>query len=453
MTSREAARFFDRFGKVAATAVLAGVACAGCSGGPGTAGPQSAMLRQISENELRDFESGLTAIGIRDAGSAGEVAARDFIATTLGANPGIEITEPPFDYVLWRDGGLDMSLDGPEGGAVPGGSLAFSTATPPEGITAQMVYVGTGTQPEYAMHSRRELEGKIHLVDTSEDANRALQYLNAQVFGAVGFIEMKSWKGEHGEPLVELGAVQPFATIPAVSVDQDTGARLKRNASQRLTIHSTNSTAPAQSVNVIGVLPGRPGEDDYVTVSAHLDSLATSLGAIDDGSGIVGLLEIAKVLASSYDLERSVHFAFFSAEEQNLQGSFQYVIGQNSKDIREHCRLMVEIDVAGIAGGESIIAAEPAEVGQQGLDDMTSIDFTKKTGSPASISDSLDPGSDVLWYIALGVPTYYETKSPFIYYHTPYDTPDRMDFNSLRYEVAVDAQMIADAAGATPRTR
>ena len=57
----------------------------------------------------------------------------------------------------------------------------------------------------------------------------------------------------------------------------------------------------------------------------------------------------------------------------------------------------------------------------------------------------------MLWYVALGIPTLYTTKSPFRYYHTPYDTPDRIDFQSLRYEVAVDAQMIAEAAGATPR--
>ena len=89
-----------------------------------------------------------------------------------------------------------------------------------------------------------------------------------------------------------------------------------------------NSTL--QSTNVIGILPGTDLKDEYVVISAHYDHLGkrdTTIyyGADDDGSGTVGVLEIAeafaKAKAAGKGPRRSIVFLANSGEEEGLWGS------------------------------------------------------------------------------------------------------------------------------------
>jgi Peptidase family M28 len=80
-------------------------------------------------------------------------------------------------------------------------------------------------------------------------------------------------------------------------------------------------------INVVAELPGRDDSAVYL-FTAHYDSIAedtggdqsTAPGALDNGTGISTLLEIARVL-SGYDLKHPVRFAAFNGEEVGLQGS------------------------------------------------------------------------------------------------------------------------------------
>ncbi|GAB3290191.1 M28 family metallopeptidase [Parahaliea aestuarii] len=88
------------------------------------------------------------------------------------------------------------------------------------------------------------------------------------------------------------------------------------------------------SRNVLGLLPGteRPGE--VLMASAHWDAFGLGEpdaqgrtvhpGANDDALGSAGVLEIARVLKAGPPLERSVLFAFWTAEESGLMGSKAY---------------------------------------------------------------------------------------------------------------------------------
>lgn len=83
----------------------------------------------------------------------------------------------------------------------------------------------------------------------------------------------------------------------------------------------------ARSENVVGVLPGSGPES--VVISAHLDHLGIGgavnrdiiyNGAMDNGSGIASVLEVARAL-SGKKLKRSVVFLAATAEEAGLLGS------------------------------------------------------------------------------------------------------------------------------------
>jgi hypothetical protein len=79
-----------------------------------------------------------------------------------------------------------------------------------------------------------------------------------------------------------------------------------------------------KSRNVVGTLKGYdPSSDAIIVISAHYDTVADSLGANDDGSGVAAVLAIAEIL-SNYSLRHDVCFIAFSGEEVGTLGSFCY---------------------------------------------------------------------------------------------------------------------------------
>ena len=94
------------------------------------------------------------------------------------------------------------------------------------------------------------------------------------------------------------------------------------------------STSTIVSHNVIAKVAGtrRPGE--AVLYGAHWDHLGVGLpdargdriynGAVDNASGVAGVLELARLFKGAPPPERSVYFIAFTAEEKGLLGSEYY---------------------------------------------------------------------------------------------------------------------------------
>jgi Zn-dependent M28 family amino/carboxypeptidase len=76
-------------------------------------------------------------------------------------------------------------------------------------------------------------------------------------------------------------------------------------------------------VNVIGVRPGTTLPAERVVISAHYDSVLNCLGADDNGSGVAGTLEAARVL-SVQKHARTLVVACWDEEERGLIGSKAY---------------------------------------------------------------------------------------------------------------------------------
>ncbi|TNE52735.1 MAG: M28 family peptidase [Bacteroidetes bacterium] len=76
--------------------------------------------------------------------------------------------------------------------------------------------------------------------------------------------------------------------------------------------------------NIIGSLAGTVAADTVVVVDAHYDSVSNAPGADDNGSGTVGVWEIARIL-SQYPSRNTLRFIGFDLEEAGLQGSAAYV--------------------------------------------------------------------------------------------------------------------------------
>jgi hypothetical protein len=84
-------------------------------------------------------------------------------------------------------------------------------------------------------------------------------------------------------------------------------------------------------VNVLAVLRGTTHPEHYLLMTAHLDSRASNPldsvseapGAADDGSGVAGVIEAARVLSRQGPFAKTIVLAALSGEEQGLFGGRQ----------------------------------------------------------------------------------------------------------------------------------
>jgi len=79
-----------------------------------------------------------------------------------------------------------------------------------------------------------------------------------------------------------------------------------------------------QALNIVGNINGGRNRQRIYINDAHFDSVANGPGADDNGSGVVGFMEIARIL-SAYHFENTIRFIGFDLEEVGLNGSFAYV--------------------------------------------------------------------------------------------------------------------------------
>ncbi|MCG6495514.1 M28 family peptidase [Kitasatospora sp. A2-31] len=108
----------------------------------------------------------------------------------------------------------------------------------------------------------------------------------------------------------------------------------------------TCTSCTYQSNNLVADWPGGPS-DQVTMFGAHLDSVGAGPGINDNGSGSAVLLETALVLAQQNPgLTRHVRFAWWTGEEQGLQGS-QYYVGQLSAGQRSAIKGYYNFDMVG----------------------------------------------------------------------------------------------------------
>jgi len=89
--------------------------------------------------------------------------------------------------------------------------------------------------------------------------------------------------------------------------------------------------ADAGLANVQARLAGATPDAPILVVSAHYDSVASTPGADDNGSGVAGLLELARRLAGRR-FEAELRLIFFDCEEPGLIGSGAYVKELSSEE-------------------------------------------------------------------------------------------------------------------------
>ena len=126
--------------------------------------------------------------------------------------------------------------------------------------------------------------------------------------------------GQSYDALKKLAQTREFKPVNLQGATFSASYQLKQE-----TIHSKN---------VLGRLPGTTHPNETVLYGAHWDHLGVGApdargdtiynDAVDNGTGIASVLELARMFASGPKPQRSVVFAFWTAEEKGLLGSEYY---------------------------------------------------------------------------------------------------------------------------------
>jgi hypothetical protein len=155
-----------------------------------------------------------------------------------------------------------------------------------------------------------------------------------------------------------IGAARRWLAAEFGALTRLPGARLEPFEDRFTAAPEARIPAPVEIVNVGAVLPGvEPARArEAIVLTGHYDSRATDVmdatsdapGAVDDGSGVAMVLELARALARERPAV-SVYFVAVAGEEQGLTGSAHL-----ARRLREEGRsilAMVAIDTAGNTEG------------------------------------------------------------------------------------------------------
>ena len=99
--------------------------------------------------------------------------------------------------------------------------------------------------------------------------------------------------------------------------------------------------------NILAVIPTAVANPDILLISAHYDTARGTGGAVDNSSGTVALLQLAKKFkATGQDYGVEVRFLFTAGEEQGYYGAYGYLNNLSYSERSRHA-FVFNIDMAG----------------------------------------------------------------------------------------------------------
>ena len=291
--------------------------------------------------------------GGRLAGTESERRAFTIIESRAEAATALTGRSIPVPYGGWTAKSAMLRLPG--GAIAPCHALLRSIASPPAGLTAEVVDLGRGTPEEFEAHAS-DIKGRMVLVRhelmfVAGTIHRRRKYLAALEAGAVGFLIAGPLPGQL---VAGSSGRQDGAGIPAAGITPEAAASLRRTSrgwpTATLTIETEEQ--PAETRTLLFDLPGK--SDEWIVLSAHIDGHDGGESAMDNASGLVAVLAAARALApQARSFRRGVRLAFFSVEEWALTGSAQYV---QNLSAAERQRIVLNVNLDSVGGSPNLTA-------------------------------------------------------------------------------------------------
>jgi hypothetical protein len=433
----------------------------------------------------------MDSIGPRLAGSQELVAAQDWLVE-LYRSWGVAVRKEEYGtWTGWRQGYLHVDLRAPRVQTLEAEFLAWSPGTdgPVEGAVVALTEVWAegspedwlpqlagkwvlASRPERMCRAPRELE-EYARAETVERLEKMRDEAAAAYWGRVrelgGFVALRALLDESGALGILTsnwsegwGVNKVFSSwtdaIPSLDLSCEDYGLLYRMAARgqgpRVRVDAdAERLGLVPQFNVIAELEGSELPDEYVVLSAHLDSWHAATGATDNGTGTIMMLEAMRILKQTYpNPRRTILVGHWGPEEMGLIGS--RVFTEDHPEVLEGLQVLFNQDngtwrIERIEGqgllyaGQHIgrwISLVPPEISEH-----ITLEF------PGAQNNR---GSDHVAFLCHGVPAF-RLQSPYDEYrqytwHTNRDTYDKIVFDDLK-ENATLAAMLAYAASEDPQ--
>ena len=399
-------------------------------------------------------------IGPRPAGSAGAQTAIEYVAAEL-KKLGLEVHLEPAQVSHWVRGEEKAELTEFPGQAgnmprhVVLTALSGSSATPPDGLSAEVIVVHSFA--ELTALSREKVAGRIVLYNVPYDERMALGGSSFQAYG-----EAVVYRLEGAKKAAALGAVASLirsvgganfrlphtgfstpAGIPAAALaaeDADLVDHLSAQGLVRMHLTLMPQTLPnVTSYNVIGDLKGSEHPEQIVVVSGHLDSWDLGQGAIDDGAGVVMAMQTAEVLQRLHLRPRRTLRVIAWMDEENGGGGHEAYGKDYAGEMVNHVAAIESDAGAGHPIGFVMKATPEALASLRPVADVL-----RPIGATLLQSVEYSPGSDIEPIVKAGVAgigIIPDSTHYFDYHHSAADTLDKVDPRELKENAAAMAVM------------
>jgi carboxypeptidase Q len=397
--------------------------------------------------------------GPRFSGSESLELAIDWILDRMRADGLENVRGEPVLVPRWVRGRESAELIEPRRAALPMLGLGGSIATPPDGITAEVLVVSSFDE---LTRRAAEARDRIVLFDVPfTEYGATVQYrLNGAVAAArvgavaslIRSVTPYSLRTPHtGSMRYEDGV--PRIPHAAITVEDATMLRRMQERGDRIVVHlrmEARTEPDALSRNVVAELVGREHPDEIVVIGGHIDSWDVGTGAMDDAGGVVIAWEAVRLMRElGLRPRRTIRVVAWTNEENGLRGALAYR-DRHAATLDRHV-LAIESD-----GG----VFRPRGFGFTGSDSARAI-LRQVVALLAPIgADTLWPsggGADIGPLMERGVPGMshvVDGSRYFWYHHTEADTVDKLDPREVAMNtaaMAVMAYVVADLPTRLPR--
>ncbi len=320
----------------------------------------------------------------------------------------------------------------------------FSENTAPEGVTGDLIYVGSGDEESY---QGIDAAGKLVLAELSYSPPRTEKARIASINNAKVLIVM-NWgyresrivgrgaiKGVWGPPTPE--DIERIPRIISLNISRHDGEYLKRLLSHqrvkaRIKVKVENKWV-CSSQPMCRIYSACPQPmDEFIIVGGHLEAWGGTV--TDNSAGNAVMLEMVKILAENRSkILRNIVFGFWDGHEIGEAAGSAWFVDNNWVELNEGGLAYLNVDACGLAGASRFLSYSSPET-------WTFLEEVEKEviGKPSEKRLPLKFGDNS--FLGIGIP-YIFTFATFTeeelknsgeaifgwWYHSEEDTIDKLD--------------------------
>ncbi|WP_372621755.1 M28 family peptidase [Falsiroseomonas sp.] len=386
---------------------------------------------------------------VKLSGTAEELEALRFLEKRM-ADYGFRTKILMHDAFISLPGKARVEVDGK---AITAITQSFSQPSPTGGLSGVPVYVGHGTEADFA---GKEVKGRIVLVEgmaTPAVSQRATEA------GAAGQLHISHHEHIHemcispvwGNPSASTRGGMPNTVVCSVN-NADGGAirdALAAGGKPVVTLHAEVDTGWRKTPILVAEADGPKGgaEEPFVLLSGHHDTWY--YGVMDNGSADAGMMEAARLcFAQRNEWQRGLRVCFWSGHSHGRYSGSAWYADAHWDELDRRCVAHVNVDSLGGVGAtvlsNTAAMTELKHLAAQAVEAHTNQSYKGKRKARSSDESFVGIGiPSMLGSISEQAQKHEQARNALgWWWHTPHDLIDKVDEANLVRDARVLTQVV-----------